>query len=74
MAFNRKNFLKRVIDTQEIYLEHCDSGLSNREIFKQFIEPCWIITERTFYKYLAIPAKRDLKRIEEIENSQKSLF
>jgi hypothetical protein len=67
MAYNRKNLLRRAIKVQDIYLEHRDSGLSNREIYKRYIKYRWDITEATFYNYLALPAKRDLKRLEEAE-------
>ena len=74
MAYNRKNLLRRAIKVQDVYLEHCESGLSNREIFKRYIKDRWDITERTFYEYLALPAKRDLKRLEEQEKQQMQLF
>jgi hypothetical protein len=74
MAYNRENFLEKVLVIQTIYLEHSDN-LSNRKIFELYIKPRFIsITERTFYKYLAINAKKELKQIKKIKESQMALF
>ena len=74
MAYNRKNLLRRAIKVQKIYIEHQDSGLPNREIFKRYIKDRWDITERTFYEYLTIPAQRELNKLEKIDNKQLHLF
>ena len=75
MAYNRENFLEKVIVIQKIYLEYYDGGLSNRAIFKLHIKPRFVnITERTFYKYLAINAKKELKELKAIKEMQTCLF
>ncbi|MFK5950170.1 MAG: hypothetical protein QM500_15505 [Methylococcales bacterium] len=75
MAYSRENHLKKVVIIQEIYLEHRDSGLPNRAIFKLYIKPRFVsITERTFYKYLSINAKKELTQLKKIKESQMTLF
>jgi len=74
----RKNHLTGVNYVIDIYNQyHPDkTGLSNREILRRFINPNLSrpITERTLYNYINEPVKRDLKRIEAIENQQMQLF
>ncbi len=74
MAYNRKNILTRVLEIQELYSEKSKLGISNVKIFNNHIFPKYKISMRTFYEYLAIPAKRDLKKIEEAEKQQLKLF
>lgn len=74
MAYNRENFLKGVLIIQEIYLQHCDSGLSNREIFKRYINSSYPMSERTFYEYLALNARKELKELREVKEQQMCLF
>ncbi len=74
----RKNHLigvDRVIDIYTRY--HPDkTGLSNRAILRMYINPVLTrpITERTLYNYINEPVKRDIKRIENIEQQQLQLF
>jgi hypothetical protein len=63
MAYNRENYLKRVLMVQEIYNEHHSKGVNNEYIFKHYIEPIFLISIATFYNYLAVNAKRDIKKI-----------
>jgi hypothetical protein len=73
MAYNRKNRLQRIADIHDIYWEH-ESKMTKRAIWKNYIFPLYRISERCFYNYLTIPAKRELKRIAEKEAMQTSLF
>jgi hypothetical protein len=75
---SKKNFLLQVLAVQEIYTKHKyvngrDSGLSNRFIFQNYIFPIYAMEERTFYNYLAINAKLELKKIKEQEDLQPKL-
>ncbi len=74
MAYNRENFLKGVLIVQDIYLQHSDSGLNNREIFKRYVNPNYPMSERTFYEYLALNARKELKELQEVKRLQMSLF
>jgi hypothetical protein len=63
MAYNRANFLEKVIAIQNVYSEHHDRGATDTWIYKNLIWPNYYISLRTFYNYLAIPAVRELKAI-----------
>jgi len=70
MAFNKKNYYKKIIKIQEITKKELQNGiLSQKEIFFQMIEPEFDISIRTFQTYLGVPAKRELKKLEELEKS-----
>ena len=76
MAFNRKNLLKDIIWVQETHKEYSAKGYSNRHVLRTYINVAGRkpISERTYYEYLSTPAARDLKKIEELEAMQMSLF
>ena len=58
MAYTNKNYINRVIDIQDITLEHTKRGVTQQWVFDNIIEPHYRISKRTYYKYLALPAKR----------------
>lgn len=70
MAYSRKNLLKRIIDIQEIYLEWQEVGLGNKKIYDDHIYPTYKICERTFYNYLGINAKKELKDLQKADEAQ----
>ena len=74
MAYNRKNFLTTVLFVQEFYLEQHERGIPNTKIVENLKEHNVHISLATFYNYLQIPAKRDLKRIEQQRKQQGVLF
>ncbi len=47
-----RSYAQRVEEINRIYDEHCHSGLSNREILRQYIWPKYHICERTFYNII----------------------
>jgi len=63
MAYNKQNHLKKIIDIQNIYLEHNAKGVSGEFIYKRMISQVYKISRSTFYKYLAINAKKELKEL-----------
>ncbi len=63
MAYTRKNILKRILRVQEIYLSNKDRGLSNKYIFENYIKDQYAVSIGTFYKYLSINARKELKEI-----------
>jgi hypothetical protein len=70
MAFNKKNYFKKIIKIQEITEEQkFRQGKTYKEIYFQFIEPNFHISIRTYRTYLGVPAKRDLKKLQEVENN-----
>lgn len=74
MAYNKKNYYKRVIEIQELTKEYQEIGLSNTKIYEQHIKKQYFISKRTFDEYLGVPAKRELNKLLTIENNQFKLF
>ena len=69
MAYNKKNYYKRIIKIQKIVLEKQQENhqLFLKEIYWDFIFPEFDISYRTFNSYLGISPKRELKKILEKE-------
>lgn len=64
MAYNRRNYLIRIVDVQHITLEHTAKGVNQEWLFNNVIAPTYHISRRTYYNWLSTPAKQDLKKIE----------
>lgn len=66
MAYNRRNFLKRVLDMQILYLrvqrEH--RGIPNTVIYRDYVHPKFGISYATFNNWLGIPARRELEKLD----------
>lgn len=63
MAFNRRNKLQLIIDIQTVTLEHTRRGVTQKWVYDNLIYPTYRISRATYYGYLAVPAKRQLKDI-----------
>ena len=74
MAYNKKNKFKRIIEIQNLVLEYQAQGVTKEFIYHNYIYPKYFISRDCFYDYLGINAKRDLKKLEEADALQKSLF
>ena len=76
MAYNRKNFLTKVLKVQEIALHHRKQGLFFKEIYHLHIENQHNICKRTFDSYLGINARKELKDLQQTNqnNNQLNLF
>lgn len=59
------NRLRRIVEIQNITLEHTRRGITQRWVFDNIIYPRFFISERAYYRYLAYPAKKELKEAEE---------
>lgn len=71
MAFKKTNYYKRIIKIQEItQMQKHQFGLTYKEIFHLFIEEQYNICIRTYRNYLGVPAKRELKKLQEIEKQK----
>lgn len=46
------SYIKRVAEVNRIYEQHAKRGLSNREIWRRYIYPVFLISERTFYNMM----------------------
>jgi len=63
MAYNGKNFLTRVVEIQNLTLEHTKRGASQRWVFENVIRGRYLIGLDTYYKYLSRNAKRELREM-----------
>lgn len=67
MGYNRRNILKRIIEIQEITLEHTRRGVSQKWVYEHVIYPRFYISSATYYNYLAVNAKAELRKLEEAD-------
>lgn len=76
MAYNRENYLKKVLKVQAIVLQHRKQELFFKEIFHKYIEHQFNISKRTFDSYLGVNARKQLKELTENKqnNNQLNLF
>lgn len=70
MAYNRQNILERVIEIQNITLEHTKRGCTQKWVFENIVRPRFFISWATYNNYLAMPAKAELKKLKAADNSQ----
>ena len=65
MAYNRRNYLTKVIEIQNIVLElkGKDGDMRLKNIYWEYIFPKYLISYRTFSNYLSINAKKELKEL-----------
>ncbi len=63
MGYNRINHLKKIIQVQNVYLAHKPSGATDVFIYKNYIAPVFFICQRTFNRYLATNARKELKEL-----------
>ena len=70
MAYNRRNFLTRVLSMQVLVLrvqkEH--PGVPYTVIYRDYVCPQFGISYATFNNWLGIPARRELERMDKNEN------
>ena len=66
MAYNRKNILKRIIEIQNLTLEQTKRGVTQEWTYCNLIFPTYLISRATYYRYLGINAKKELKEIDGI--------
>lgn len=66
MGYSRKNRLHRIVDVQNITLEHTRQYGSTQEwIYNNLIYPKYRISRTTYYIYLTTNAKAELTKINE---------
>ena len=67
MAYNKRNLYLKIIEIQNIVLRGQQRGASQKEVYYKEIEKVYFISIRTFYYYLTINAKAELRKIDERE-------
>ncbi len=66
MAYNRENLLKRIIKIQERVLENKKKGISQKWTYENNISDIVAdLSYSTFNSYLSIPAKKQLKELQQ---------
>lgn len=72
MAYCKRNYLLRIIEIQNITLEHQNKGATKRWIFSNIIKQKYYISEATYRKYLGVNAKRLIKHLEKRSDASKT--
>lgn len=71
MAYNKRNLYLKIIEIQDIVLRGQRRGDSQKEIFYREIEGVYFISISTFYTYLNINAKAELKKLDDKEKAKR---
>lgn len=64
MAYNRENYLKRIIEIQELVLNEQEHGATLRWIYREKVRHRYHISCSSFNNYLSIPAAKELKDLQ----------
>ena len=70
MSYNRRNLLEKIVAIQNTTLEHTARGVTQEWVYRNIIFPKYFISKRTYYAYLGINAKLELKDIIELRHTQ----
>lgn len=61
MAYNNRNTLLKMIQVQDIVLEQKRHGIPQVRIYETLIRDVYFISYSTFNRWLAYPAKQELR-------------
>ncbi len=61
MSYNNRNLLQKIIRVQDIVLEQKRKGVSQLFVYENMIRDTFLISYSTFNRWLAYPAKQELK-------------
>lgn len=64
MAYNSRNLLLKIIEVKKITKEHIRKGATQRWIYENHIKDRFHISEATYNNYLARSAIRELKDLD----------
>lgn len=70
MGYNKHNLYRRAAKVQDIVLKGQKRGDTQLMIYYNEIEPVYHISLRTFYYWLAMPAKLRLEKLKSEEKRQ----
>jgi len=66
MAYNRENILTRIVEIQDITLEHTNRGVMKKWVFDNVIFPRYHISYATFNGYMSLSGTRtELSKLKE---------
>lgn len=74
MAYNKTNRLRRIVQIQDLVLEHKRRGVTQLWVYENIVWPQYRISISCFKEYLSINAKRELQRLKEQQDSLPTLF
>lgn len=64
MAYNNRNYLLRVLEVQTLYQQHKTPYSTHVGVYREVIQPKYMISLRTLSNYLEVPAKAKLKELD----------
>ena len=62
MAYNNRNTLLKMVRVQDIVLREKRKGVSQIYVYEHLVKDAFLISYSTFNRWLAYPAKQELKR------------
>lgn len=63
MAYNKKNKLTKTIKVQQLFKQHYVVGMTIEHVYKTYIYPTFNISRATFFKYMNVPAEKELQQL-----------
>jgi len=63
MAFNKKNFLMKVLVIQQITIDHQAKGVTKEWIYENIIFHNYFISRGTYFNYLTVNARKQLREL-----------
>lgn len=66
--------MERILDIQATVLEHGRRGVTQQWVYQNIVQPKYRISRTTFYAYLGVNAKAEVKQIEAARRMQPELF
>jgi len=63
MSYKNLNKLKRIIEIQNLTIEHTQKGCTQKWVYDNIIFPRFYISLSTYYSYLGYNAKVELKKL-----------
>lgn len=65
MSYNRRNYLRIVAEVQAEAIRARESGLPYSRLFRDVISPRYYISRSTFYNYLGVNVRKELRALGE---------
>ena len=62
MAYNKENYLNRVLEIQKIVLKEKEKGVKMKDTYNNFIYPKYLISYSTFNNYMTINTVMERKK------------
>jgi len=67
MAYNNNNKFLKIKEIQDLFLLHKQPGVTTRHVYKTQIYPRYRISIATFYNYMGINVRKELKNLNLVE-------